>query len=94
MSLLPLSGPTAHGPELQCAAVVTNADKCLVFQELRLLPGELNALLICVVVASMALTPLLADFGAWFEEREQKVRPSRHPMHAAPRRARPWAVAG
>ena len=32
-------------------------------KELKVLPDELNRLLIIVVVLSMALTPLLADFG-------------------------------
>eukprot|EP00892_Ulva_mutabilis_P002658 jgi/Ulvmu1/12393/UM009_0039.1 len=43
-------------------------------QELEMLPGELNALLICVVVASMALTPYLADLGDNFEAREAQSK--------------------
>jgi predicted Kef-type K+ transport protein len=46
-------------------------------QELRVLPEDLNALLICVVVLSMALTPVLADWGDRFEVREQQARARR-----------------
>jgi Kef-type K+ transport system membrane component KefB len=42
-------------------------------QELHILPTDLNALLICVVVASMALTPLLADWGDYLETRDAQV---------------------
>jgi Kef-type K+ transport system membrane component KefB len=42
-------------------------------QDLRVLPEDLNALLICVVVLSMALTPLLAEVGEKFEAREAQV---------------------
>lgn len=42
-------------------------------QELKILPEDLNALLICVVVLSMALTPVLADWGDRFETREREV---------------------
>lgn len=46
-------------------------------QELEILPSELNALLICVVVLSMALTPYLADKGDMFEAREAQARVER-----------------
>jgi Kef-type K+ transport system membrane component KefB len=42
-------------------------------QDLHVLPEDLNALLICVVVLSMATTPLLAEWGDWFEAREAQV---------------------
>lgn len=49
-------------------------------QELRVLPEDLNALLICVVVLSMALTPLLAELGDKFEAREAQARPPTPPL--------------
>eukprot|EP01026_Neomeris_dumetosa_P044878 TRINITY_DN38026_c0_g1_i6.p1 TRINITY_DN38026_c0_g1~~TRINITY_DN38026_c0_g1_i6.p1 ORF type:complete len:649 (-),score=72.13 TRINITY_DN38026_c0_g1_i6:70-2016(-) len=40
--------------------------------QLKVLPLELNRLLIIVVVLSMAVTPWLTDLGRWFGEREEK----------------------
>eukprot|EP01025_Chloroclados_australasicus_P022583 TRINITY_DN23212_c0_g1_i1.p1 TRINITY_DN23212_c0_g1~~TRINITY_DN23212_c0_g1_i1.p1 ORF type:complete len:759 (-),score=60.52 TRINITY_DN23212_c0_g1_i1:255-2531(-) len=40
--------------------------------QLKILPIELNRLLIIVVVLSMAVTPWLADLGRWMAEQEQQ----------------------
>ena len=39
-----------------------------------MLPPDLNALLICVVVLSMALTPVLAEVGDRFEAAEKQAQ--------------------